>query len=83
MRPSRGMRPTWPGTRGWTVKVQVPQPVNRSLPTSPQVTSLDIHKTTAFIATAGGLDDEAGHPQDSLPYEDTDSQEVEPSHKGR
>ena len=39
------------------------------------------HKTTAFIATAGGLDDEAGHPQDALPYEDTDSQEVEPSHK--
>ena len=39
------------------------------------------HKTTAFVATAGGLDDEAGHPQDSSPYEDTDSQEVEPSHK--
>ena len=39
------------------------------------------HKTTAFIATAGGPDDEAGHPQDSLPYEDTDSREVEPSHK--
>ena len=32
------------------------------------------HKTTAFIATAGGPDDEAGHPQDSSPYEDTDSQ---------
>ena len=39
------------------------------------------HKTTAFVATAGGPDDEAGHPQDSSPYEDTDSQEVEPSHK--
>ena len=39
------------------------------------------HKTTAFVATTGGLDDEAGHPQDSSPYEDTDSQEVEPSHK--
>ena len=39
------------------------------------------HKTTAFVATAGGQDDEAGHPQDSSPYEDTDSQEVEPSHK--
>ena len=39
------------------------------------------HKTTAFIATAGGQDDEACHPQESLPYEDTDSQEVEPSHK--
>ena len=38
------------------------------------------HKTTAFVATAGGPDDEAGHPQDSSPYEDTDSQEVEPSH---
>ena len=39
------------------------------------------HKTTAFIATTGGPDDEAGHPQDSSPYADTDSQEVEPSHK--
>ena len=39
------------------------------------------HKTTAFVVTAGGPDDEAGHPQDSLPHEDTDSQEVEPSHK--
>ena len=29
------------------------------------------HKTTAFVATAGGPDDEAGHPQDSSPYEDT------------
>ena len=39
------------------------------------------HKTTAFVATAGGPNDEACHPQDSSPYEDTDSQEVEPSHK--
>ena len=39
------------------------------------------HKTTAFVATTGGLDDEAGHPKDSSPYEDTDSQEIEPSHK--
>ena len=39
------------------------------------------HKTTAFIGTAGGPDDEACHPQESSPYEDTDSQEVEPSHK--
>ena len=39
------------------------------------------HKTIAFIATTGGLDNEAGHPQDSSPYEDTDFQEVEPSHK--
>ena len=39
------------------------------------------HKTTAFVATAGGPDDEACHPQDSSPYEDTDSPEVEPSHK--
>ena len=30
----------WPGTRGWTEKVQVPQLVNRRLPASPQVTSL-------------------------------------------
>ena len=41
------------------------------------------HKTTAFVATAGGPDDEACRPQDSSHYEDTDSQEVEPSHKAR
>ena len=41
MRPSRDTRPMWPGTRGWTEKVQVPQPVNRSLLASPQVTSLN------------------------------------------
>ena len=40
-RPSRDTRPMWPGTRGWTEKVQVPQLVNRRLPASPQVTSLD------------------------------------------
>ena len=39
------------------------------------------HKTTAFIATAGGPEDEACPPQDSSPYEDTDSPEAEPSHK--
>ena len=39
------------------------------------------HKTTAFIATTGGLDDEADHAQVSLPSEDRDSQEVEPPHK--
>ena len=41
MRPSRGMKPTWPRTRGLTVKVQVPQLVSRRLPVRPQVTSLD------------------------------------------
>ena len=39
------------------------------------------HKTTAFITTAGGLDDEADHPQGSSPSEDHDSQEVVPPHK--
>ena len=39
------------------------------------------HKTTAFVATTGGQDDEACRPQESSPYEDTDSPEVEPSHK--
>ena len=34
------------------------------------------HKTTAFVATPGGPDDEAGHPQGSSPYEDSDSHEV-------
>ena len=38
-------------------------------------------KTTAFVATADGPDDQACCHQDSLHYEDTDSQEVEPSHK--
>ena len=35
------------------------------------------HKTTAFVATAGGPDDKADHPQGSLPYVDSDSHEVE------
>ena len=35
------------------------------------------HKTTAFIATTGGPDDETDHPQGPSPYEDSDSQEVE------
>ena len=39
------------------------------------------HKTTAFVATAGEPDDEADHPQGSSPYEDSDTQEVEPPHK--
>ena len=39
------------------------------------------HKTTAFVATTGGPDDEADHPQGSLPCEDSDSQEVESPHK--
>ena len=39
------------------------------------------HKTTAFIATTGGPDDEADHPQGTLPYEDSDSPEVEPPPK--
>ena len=39
------------------------------------------HKTTAFVATTGGPDDEADHPQGSSPPEDRDSQEVEPPHK--
>ena len=38
-------------------------------------------KTTAFVATAGGPDDEADHPQGSSPYKDSDSYEVEPPPK--
>ena len=38
-------------------------------------------KTTAFVATADGPGVEACCHQDSLHYKDTDSQEVEPSHK--
>ena len=36
------------------------------------------HKTTAFVATTGGPDDKADYPQGPSPYEDSDSQEVEP-----
>ena len=39
------------------------------------------HKTTAFVATPGGPDDEADHPQGSSLYEDSDSHEVEPPPK--
>ena len=39
------------------------------------------HKITAFVATAGGPDDEADHPQGSSLYEDSDSHEVEPPPK--
>ena len=39
------------------------------------------HKTMAFVATAGGPDDEADHPQGSSPYEESDSHEVEPPPK--
>ena len=39
------------------------------------------HKTTAFVATAGGPDDEADHPPGSSPSEYHNSQEVEPPHK--
>ena len=39
------------------------------------------HKTMAFIVTASEPDGEACHHQDSSPYEDADSQEVESSHK--
>ena len=39
------------------------------------------HKATAFVATTGGPDDKADHPQGSSPYEDSDSHEVEPPPK--
>ena len=39
------------------------------------------HKTTAFIVTTGGPNDEADHPPGSSPYEDSDSHEVEPPPK--
>ena len=39
------------------------------------------HKTTAFVAIAGGPDDDAEHPQGPSPYEDSDSQEVAPPPK--
>ena len=39
------------------------------------------HRTTVFVATVGGPDDEADHPQGSLPYKDSDSHEIEPPPK--
>ena len=39
------------------------------------------HKTMAFVTTTGGPGEEADHPQGPSPYEDTDPQEVKPSHK--
>ena len=39
------------------------------------------HKTTTFVATAEGPDDEADHPQGPSPSEDHDSSEVEPPPK--
>ena len=39
------------------------------------------HKTTAFVASAGGPDDKTEHPQGLSPYEDSGSQEVEPPPK--
>ena len=39
------------------------------------------HKTTTFVTTAGGPDDEADPPQGPSPSEDHDSLEAEPLHK--
>ena len=64
-----------------TVKVQVLLLVSRKTTSHASGYKPRFHKTTAFIATAGGPDDEAFRHQDSSHYEDTDSQEVEPSHK--
>ena len=81
MRPSRDTRPVWLGIRGWTEKVQKPQLVNQNATSQSSGYKPRFHKTTAFVATAGGPDDEADHPQGSSPYEDSDSHEVEPPPK--
>ena len=39
------------------------------------------HKTTAFVATVGGPNDEADHPPGSSPYKDSNPPEVEPPPK--
>ena len=39
------------------------------------------HKTTAFVATTGGPDNESDHPPGSSLYEDSDPHEVEPPPK--
>ena len=39
------------------------------------------HKMTAFVATAGGPDDETNHPQGPSPSEDHAPPEVKPPHK--
>ena len=75
------MRSTWPRIRGLTLKGTSTSAGQQKTTSQASGYKPRFHKTTAFIATAGGPDDEACRPQDSSPYEDTDSQEVEPSHK--
>ena len=71
----------WPRTRGLMVKVQVPQLVSRRLPASPQVTSLDFTRQQHSLPPLVDRMMRLVTLKDSSPYEDTDSQEVDPSNK--
>ena len=62
--------------KGTGASVSQPKTTSQFLGYKPQ-----FHKMTAFVATAGGLDDEADHPQGPSPSEDHDSSEVEPPPK--
>ena len=69
-------RNKWLHSKGTTTPASQQKTTSQASGYKPQ-----FHKTTAFIATAGGPDDEACHPQDSSHDEDADSQEVEPPHR--
>ena len=75
------MRPTWARNKRFDGKGTSTSAGQQKITSQASGYKSQFHKTTAFVATAGGLDDEACCPQDSSPYEDTDSQEVEPPHK--
>ena len=62
--------------KGTSTSVSQQKTTGQSLGYKPQ-----FHKMTAFIATAGGPDDETDHPQGSSLSEDHNSLEVEPPHK--
>ena len=62
--------------KGIATSVSQPKTTGQSTGYKPQ-----FHKMTAFIATAGGPEDEADHPQGPSPSEDHDPPEVEPPHK--
>ena len=62
--------------KGIATSISQPKTTGQSMGYKPQ-----FHKMTTFIATAGGLGDEADHPQGPSPSEDHDPPEVEPPHK--
>ena len=53
-RPSKGMRLTWPGIRGWTEKVPLPHPAHQRLLVSPQGISLGFIRRPPLSLLQGG-----------------------------